>query len=274
MERERPVQVTRSLFGLRCLMVWFCIGTAASVPVQGGDIYVGASAYADRLNVLYKKVIDNTNPQNLSANRGQRLEDEASAAKFAYSYGFLAGYKVPLSVTGLYVAMEGDMLRHSGPASGSLRGAGTSAGRNQLGEVWPENWTLERNRSFGLTARAGAGIPFFGTWFGPSIYGLVGLRRLGAGFESQYSGCLTETACTEPEEFVSGSQGFRETFNGWTVGGGVETKAGAFSIRAELRITDYSAVDRVIRFDEQFVSSPLNLDPDSITLGISLLWYF
>lgn len=268
------MQGTRYGRSARYLVVLFLIGTVGTVSAKGGEIYIGGSASADRLNVLYEKVVDNTNPQNFSQHQGQRLRDEASATKLAYNYGFLGGYKIPLSVTGVYVALEGEVLRHGGVAAGRLVGQGSSSGRNQLGEVWPEEWTLEKERSYGLTGRVGAGIPFFGTWFGPSVYGLVGVRRLKAGFRSAYTGCVAETACTEPGQYVSGSDSFSESFSGWTVGGGVEKKAGSLAIRGEVRVTDYSNAGRVIPFEDLFVSVPVDLEPDSISFGITLLWYF
>ena len=268
------MQAAQSRHSPRYLVVLLIICANGVVPAKGGDIYIGASASADRLNVLYEKVVDNTDPRNFSLNQGQRFRDEAAATKLAYNYGFLAGYKVPLSVTGLYVALEGEMLRHGGVAVGRLAGAGTSAGRNQLGEIWPEDWNLEKESSYGLTARVGAGIPFFGTWFGPSVYGLVGVRRLTAAFGSEYTGCVTAIACTEPPEFVSGSDSFSESFSGWTVGGGLEKKLGSLAVRGELRFTDYSKARRVIPFDDLFVSVPLELEPDSVSFGVTLLWYF
>ena len=267
----RPTSCTQLV---RVLVVPLLIYVAGTTPAAGGDFYIGASAAADRLDVLYEKVVDNSDPQNFSLNKGQRLRDEASANKLAYNYGFLAGYKLPLSITGIYLALEGDMLRHSGTTAGRLAGMGTSAGRNQLGEVWPEDWTFEEDRSFGLTARLGAGIPLVGTWFGPSLYGLVGVRRMNAGFRSEYTGCVTAKPCTDASQYVSGTDTFNESFSGWTVGGGLEQKVGLISIRGEVRITDYSKTGRVIPFDDLFVSVPLDLQPSAISLGLSAIWYF
>lgn len=67
------------------------------------------------------------------------------------------------------MAMNGEMLRNDGVAVGRPAGAGTSADRNELGEIWPEGWTLEKDRSYGLTAHPDAGTLFFGTWFGPRL---------------------------------------------------------------------------------------------------------
>ena len=259
---------------VRLVVALLAAYAAGTTPAAGGDFYIGASASANRLDVLYEKVVDNTNPQNASLNQGQRVRDAAEAAKLGYSYGFLAGYKAPLSISGIYVALEADMLRHSGIADGRLAGTGTSETRNQLGEVWAEDWTFQRDRSFGLTARLGFGIPLVGTWFGPSVYGLVGMRRLSADFGSTYTGCFDPTPCTEPDQFGSGSDTFSESFSGLAIGGGIEQKVGAFSLRGEVRFTDYSKGGRVIPFDDVFVSVPLDLTPDSVSVGAMLVWYF
>ena len=259
---------------VRFLAVLLFVCLAWATPAAGGDFYIGATAAAERIDVLYEKAVDNSDPQNLTLSKGQVIEDLAAANKLAYSYGFLAGYKIPLSITGVYVALEVDTLRHGGIAAGRLLGSGTSPGRNQLGEVWPEDWTFERDRSFGLTARLGAGIPLIGTWFGPSIYGLVGVRRMQAAFRSEYTGCVTETPCTDADQFESGTDTISENFSGWTVGGGVEQKFGPISLRGEARVTDYSNAVRVTEFDDLFVSIPVGLQPSSISLGLSAIWYF
>lgn len=259
---------------VRFLVVPLLACVAGTTPATGGDFYIGASAAAERLDVLYEKIVDNSDPMNFSLNKGQRLQDEASANKLAYSYGFLAGYKLPLSITGIYLALEGDMLRHGGVAGARLAGTGTSTGRNQLGEVWPEDWTFEKDTSYGLTARLGAGIPLIGTWFGPSVYGLVGVRRMKAGFRSEYTGCVTATPCTDDSQYLSGADTFNENFSGWSVGGGLEQKVGLISIRGEVRITDYSKTGRVISFDDIFVTVPLDLQPSAISLGLSAILYF
>lgn len=262
---------TRFPPSLLVLLVALAVGSA---PALGGELYVGVSAAADRLNVGYQKVVDNTNPQNSSLNQGQIFRDAASGAGFGQSYGFLGGYRLPLSVTGIYVALEGEMLRHGGAASGRLAGVGTSTGRNQLGEAWPENWSLGQDRTYGITARLGAGIPFFGTWFGPSIYALVGIRRLSATFKSGFTGCFQQTPCTSPDQLVAGSEDFSESSRGLTFGGGLEKRFGSLALRGEVRVTDFSEAERVTRFDDLFVTVPITLQPESISLGASLVWYF
>ena len=244
------------------------------MPAAGGDFYVGATALADRVSVDYTKTVDSTHPKNSSSNKGRAFQDQVSATGYSSSYGLLAGYKVPISVTGAYLSLEGDALRHTGSVDGHIAGVGSSTERNQLGDAWPENWSFGAERSFGVTARLGVGIPFFGTWFGPSLYGLAGIRRVQARFSATSTGCLTTTPCSAPDQFVTATERFNESFNGWTVGGGVEQKLGIFAVRGEVRITKYSATETVVPYDDVFVSVALNLQPAAITAGAALVWYF
>ncbi len=238
-----------------------------------GDFYLGATVAADRASVQYEKIVDNTNPANVSVNQGRTVSEQTSAAKLGSSYGFLAGYKLPLSVSGVFLAVEGDVLRHGGLTAGQLLGTG-QADRRQLGEVWPEEWNFKQQTSYGVTGRLGVGIPLIGNSVGPSVYGLVGMRRLSAQFRSEYTGCARTTPCTEPGHFESGSDSFDENFGGLTFGGGIEQKVGLLSIRGEVRVTDYSNVRRVIPFDDLSVSVPLDLEPKSLSVGLAVLWYF
>ena len=145
-------------------LLWTVMGPA---PAEGGDFYVGLTGSGERLGVLYDKTVDNTAPNNISLNPGEVFRADDSATKAAFGYGFLAGYRVPLGLTGIFVAGEGDMAYHRGAVIGRLPGLGTSEGRNQLGEVWPEDWSFDKDRSIGFTLRLGAGIPVVGPGLGP-----------------------------------------------------------------------------------------------------------
>lgn len=256
------------------IVVLFLIFAVTGGRAQAGDFYVGASGAVDRLNILYKKAVDSTNPRNITSNRGQTHRSEAEASGFAYNYGFLGGYKEPLSISGIYVAVEGELLRYGGTTQGSLAGSGNSVGNNQAGEVWPENWVVNRRQSYGVTGRVGVGLPLIGRWLGPSVYGLVGFQRLNANFQASYTGCLTATICHDRAEFVTGTDNYDEGFMGRVLGGGVEKKVGNFALRGEVRVTSYSEADRVIPYDDLFISVPKELNPDSVSFGVTLLWYF
>ena len=252
-------------------LIWIALGAA---PAEGGDFYVGVTGAGERLDVLYDKTVDNTSPSNISLNQGQVFQADDSATKVGYGYGFLAGYRVPLGLTGVFVAAEGDLGYHRGVALGRLPGLGTSEGRNQLGEVWPEEWSFDKDRSFGFTLRLGAGIPVVGPGLGPSVYGLVGVRRLSAGFRSDYTGCLNPEPCTEASQFTSGTDRFDENFTGWTTGGGIEKKLGSIALRGEVRYTDYGSASRTIPFTDVGVTVPLSLETSGVSARVGLLLYF
>ena len=57
-----------------------------------------------------------------------------------------------------------------------LQGVGTSPGRNQLGESWLDQWSLERDRSYGFTLKVG-GNPEILKSRGASLYALGGPPR-------------------------------------------------------------------------------------------------
>ena len=269
--RMTPIRRVDSWGCLAAGLLWSVMGAA---PAEGGDFYVGVTGSGERLDVLYDKTVDNTSPSNISLNRGEVFRADDSAVKAAYGYGFLAGYRVPLGLTGVFVGGEFDLAYHGGAVTGRFEGLGTSEGRNQLGEIWPEDWSFDKDRSFGFTLRLGAGIPVVGPGLGPSVYGLVGLRRLKAGFRSDSTGCLNPVPCTEAGEFTSGTDRFDENFIGWTTGGGVEKKLGNIAIRGEVRYTDYGSAGRIIPFEDLGVTVPLSLEASGISMRVGLLWYF
>ena len=83
-----------------------------------------------------------------------------------------------------------------------------TSGRNQVGENWPEDWSLAKDRSYGLTFRIGGRVPILNT----SAYVLAGVRRIQADFSRSYD--LT-TLC-QPHELETGVEFFDE------VGGGLQ----------------------------------------------------
>ena len=269
--RMTPIRRVNTLGCLVAGLLWIVPGAA---PAEGGDLYFGVTGSGERLDVLYDKTVDNTSPSNVSLNQGKVFQADDSAVKVGYGYGFLAGYRMPISLTGVFVAAEGDLAYHRGVVIGSLPGLGTSEGRNQLGEVWPEDWSFDKNRSLGFTLRLGAGIPVVGPGLGPSIYGLVGVRRLRAGFQSDYRGCLNPEPCTEPDQFTSGTDRFDENFTGWTTGGGIEKKLGAIALRGEVRYTDYGSASRTIPFSDVGVTVPLSLKANGVSARFGLIFYF
>lgn len=155
----------------------------------------------------------------------------------------------------LQLDIEGDVVTHSGEASARLPCAGTSPGRNQLGEVWPEEWTLAKDRSYGITARLGGPVPLFGA----DLSAFVGVRRLDATFRTSYTGCPLPTACS-PGEFTDGRERHDEEYDAWVAGVAFEKSRGPVGPRGEPRYTDHGSSARTVRFDDVAVTVPVELE--------------
>lgn len=264
---------TRIVLCQALMLLWMMVLPSQGHAQRGGP-YVGFGVMGQRLGVQYEKTVDNTPSNNLSLTPGSVHRSDATETSFVYGAGFLGGYKLALRPTGIYLSAEGDMAYHAGTVKGALMGAGESANRNQLGEVWPEDWSFGEDRSYGVTFRVGSGIPIFGWGSGTSLYFLAGLRRSQAGFRTEYSGCFTPEPCTEPTEFDSGADEFDEKFTGWVTGAGLEKKFGIFALRGEVRYADRGNAGRVIPFDEVGVKVPVSLNSNGITFRTDLLVYF
>ena len=131
------------------------MGTAFA---QEGGFYVGATA-AVRLDVLYEKTVDNTDPLNISSNQGRGYQADDSDTRAVLGVGLLAGYRWFFSPIGTYLSSEINVDAPGGAVRGHLQGVGTSPGRNQLGELWPEDWSFEKGTGYGLTIRLGTSTP-------------------------------------------------------------------------------------------------------------------
>ena len=181
------------------LLVAAIVVLASPARAQERGFYVGVPVAVERLAVRYDKAVDNTDPHNVSPSRGRVFRADASDTGTAGGVGFLAGYRVPFGLSGVYLSGEFDLAVHGGAIQGRLEGAGFSAERTQLGENWPEDWSFAQQKSYGVTVRLGTGVPPGG---GLRLYGLAGVRRLDARFGVDYIGCFNFSLCTAPEEFV------------------------------------------------------------------------
>ena len=140
--------------------------------------YIGVRASGNAYDVDYSKAVDNTSPVHIGTHAGRVFRSAAATDGATWDAGLSAGYRLPFDA--FYVDLEADAVLHRRSVSSRLAGRGTSPGRDQLGELWPENWSLEKSRSFGITARLGTDLPTFGV----SVHVLAGVRRLvGAGIE-------------------------------------------------------------------------------------------
>ena len=237
--------------------------------------YVGVTVPVERLDTSYKKTVDNTHPSNRvpEPRRGMVFHDGDSDDTFAYGIGLLAGYRLPLTESGFYLSGEVDLAFHGGKAKGQLRGVGTSAGRNQPGESWPDRWSFEKDRSYGFTLKLGGSPGVLRSW-DTSIYALGGIRLIQAQFTNHYNGCLLPRTCSSAE-FTQGTDSRDLDFTAWTYGIGMEKMLGEqLALRIETRYTQYASERWVTWFDDVGVNVPTRVNPDEVGLLLSLAWYF
>ena len=263
---DRVLATGQAIVGVLAAGLFCGLGDTAAAEESG--LYAGVTGMAERPRVLYEKTVDNTDPRNISPSRGRLYRADDTAAGAAYGAGFLAGYRLPLGARGAFLSPEVDVALGGGAVKGRFEGAGFSEGRNQLGESWPEDWSFEAKRSYGLTVRLGAEVGS-----GVSLYGLTGLRRLEATFSADYTGCFDFTLCA-PGEFTSGTDVHDEGFAGWTAGAGLEKRLGNVSIRGEMRYTDHGVSNRVVPYDDLAITVPLAFEAGGIGALAGLLWHF
>ena len=249
-------------------VVFASVGMATPTLAEEG-YFVGVSVVAALYDATYDKTVDNTAAHNTSMLfAGQRLHAEDSADSVTYDAGVLIGYRGSLGP--LFYSIEGDLMTHRGTTSGHLEGVGTTAGRDQVGESWPEDWKLVKDKSYGLTARIGGQLPIIDT----TAYMLAGIRRVDADFSRSYRGCLLlERVCT-PTDLETGVEFFDEKFNAFSVGAGIEQPLDRVVVRAELRYVFHGSAAQLALFEDLGVRVPTRLEASEIGLGVSVLWTF
>ena len=257
--------VASTLAGL-ALTTLLTAPAAAQEQSDGNDgLYIGVVAAAALYGVDYQKGVDSTSPANTSANAGRILFSQDSADDITWDAGPVLGYRFGSGAS--YLEIEADLVNYTGTVSSRLPGEGSSPNRNQLGEVWPEDWSLAKERSLGLTLRLGSALPAVGG----SIYGFAGLRRLDAEFITSYTGCLSPSGCAAGE-LTTGREKHDEEFDAWVAGVGLEKMLGNLGLRAELRYTNHGDSTRTVPFESVAVVVPVTLSTSELGAGLALIW--
>ena len=246
-----------------------------AVCAEDQRFYVGIVVPVEQLNASFDKTVDNTDENTLvpESRKGMVFRDEDSANTSAYGIGLLAGYRASLAESSFYLSGEVDIALHGGEVEGQLAGIGESSGRNQLGESWPDHWSLAKDRSYGFTLKLGGG---FGAL--RNLYALAGIRRVEAQFTTRYYGCLDVSPCSEAEDtpnFASGTDSRDLDLQGWTAGIGLEKALGQqLALRAETRYTQYASETWITPFDDVGVTVPAVLEANETSLSLRLARYF
>ena len=250
---------------------------AQMVPALAQDrgFYVGVTAPVEYLDVTFEKTVDNTDPNTRvpAPQAGQIFQDQDSSKSVTYGIGFVAGYHLPFPGTGFFVSAEFDVELPRGTVDGQLPGIGSSPGRNQLGESWPDEWSFEKKRSYGVTFKLG-GSPGPLSFWDVRVYGLAGVRLVEAEFMTRFNGCLSPTPCSAGE-FTPGSETRDQDFKGWVAGAGVEKMFGDhIGFRAEVRRPKSGDERWTTPFSDVAVTVPASVTARSTNLSIGLITYF
>ena len=153
-------------------------GVSGNAFAQSGSFYLGASGGIERANIEHAKTVDSTNVPASYLQSGNIYSTSDSASKTGFSGGLLAGYRLTLDPSDtFYLGVEIDGQFHGGTVSGTLPGDGESEGRNQYGEAWPDEWSVERKKQLRRNVDVRRKPPVSDFAFGPGRRLLRSWRR-------------------------------------------------------------------------------------------------
>lgn len=280
---------------LRVLAALACAAALTGAPglsiAMEEGFYMGLYASAENLDTTLSKTTDNTHPSNSTPSSGRIFHVRDSDTKTTSGFGILAGYTFHLNDRGLYLSGEVDLAHHGGKARGRLRWIKDSVAREdagsdpdwpQSGESWPDDWTFEKDYSYGLTLRLGGRPDFLTSALGPGsgLYVLVGVRRIEAEYFNSYEGCPVNAGCPGGREDGSYVRGFDRTdrdYTAWTAGVGLHAPvADRMSVQVETYYTNYDEEDLLLldNTSEPYVRVPHALDAKEVGLRLRLLRHF
>lgn len=245
----------------------------APVSAQSGGFRAGVLVPMERVKATLGKTVDNTAPNTLvpPPRRGTLVMDESSANAWASGIGAFLGYRAPLGGSGFQMGARVEAALHFAAVDGQLAGVGESPGRNLLGESWPDQWTFERKRSYGLTVEIG-GSPGALASMDATVFLLGGIRLAQVELTNRFNGCMSPAGCA-PSEFVSGTDTRDLNHQAFTFGVGVEKGLGeGLGLRIEASHTPYCDEQWTAQFTEVGVSVPTVLDAGETGLKVGVVW--
>ncbi len=255
----------------------FCLLAALMVPgsvsAQGGGLRAGVLVPMERVKATLSKTVDNTAPNTLvpPPRRGTLVMDENAANAWASGIGAFLGYRAPLGGSGFHMGARVDATLHLAAVDGQMAGVGDSPGRNQLGESWPDQWTFDRKRSYGLTVEIG-GSPGALASNDATVFLLAGIRLAQVGLTNRFNGCMSPDGCG-PSDYVSGTDARDLNHQAFTFGVGVEKGLGeALGLRIEASHTPYCDEQWTAQFTEVGVTVPTVLDAGETGLKVGVVW--
>lgn len=276
--------------GLSAALVCASVLASAPGPAVGMEegFYMGLSASAENLDAALFKTTDNTHPMNVSPSRGRTFHVRDSDTNTASGFGLLAGYTFRLNGREMYLSTEVDLAYHGGKARGRLEwikdseareSAGSDPDWPESGESWPDDWTFEKDYSYGLTLRLGGQPDFLVSALGPGsgLYVLAGIRRIEVEYVNTYEGCPIDAGC-DPEgrehaDYLVGESRTDIDYTAWTAGVGLHVPVGdKVGVQAETYYTGYEEEDLLLLDTDKRVVH--ELDAKEIGLRLRLIRHF
>ena len=264
-------------FGSIMIAIAMMVGVSEVAVAQNSSFYVGTFGGVEHVSFEHAKTVDNTDVPTNYLQKGNIYNTSASASEAGLSTGFLVGYRLDLDPDNTFeIGLEIDEQLHSGTANGTFPGDGQSNSRNQYGEAWPDEWSVERKNSYGATLMLHVSPSFMVSLLGPGtgVYVLGRVRRLDVDLTVNYNGCFNPLELCGPGEFDSGTDSHDETFYTLTVGGGVEKMIGdRLGIRGEVHHTQYGK-EEWGAFSEEEARVPISLDGSETGFSAKAILYF
>lgn len=278
MNRNRPRRVGRPLvLALLVLALPNAPGSALGQQssAASGGLYFGLAVPAGFLGATMRKTVDNTAPNTLvpDPRRGRIFRDEVSGNTAAYGVGLVVGYRLPLGDGTWYVDGDVGAGWKNGAAEAQFDGVGVSPERRQLGEGWPDSWSLTKDLNYEATLRFGGG-PGGLRSHDISLYLLAGVRLASLQFTNHYTGCFMPEPC-EHAEFRSGTENRDMELAGWKSGLGLEKRVNeGVAIRAEASYSAYAREEWTTPFEDVGVMVHSSMDAREVGLTVGLLLRF
>lgn len=211
--------IMRLKTGLTGFSILVTVAIAPHVNAEPGGIYYGASATVQQAEVLYEKTVRSRFNAPEQNDGDVSTSDEVSDKPLQWDG--LVGFRINFADGTQFLALQAELALSGDDISGRLPGAGESPNLDQIGDAWPEEWSLETTRSMGAIAKYGITRSLLGT-FDISLYGLAGVRQTKIDFFSSFRGCFVAIDCTEAD-FRTATQSFDPEVNLLIAGVGLET---------------------------------------------------
>lgn len=282
----RPFKRPGNFSVLACAAVLAGAPGFSSAMEEG--LYIGLSASVEDLDTTLFKTTDNTHSMNATPSKGRTFYVRNSDTRMTSGFGILAGYTFHLNDRGLYMGTEIDLAYHGGKTRGRLEWVKDSAARESMGsdpdwplagESWPDDWTFEKDHSYGLTFRLGGPVdalaPILGA--GSGIYALAGIRRVKAKYVNDYEGCPINNDCDpggrKHAGYLVGQSRTDRSYTVWTLGTGLHKPLGHhLGMQVEAYYAAYDAESLLLLDTEKKVVH--EVDAKEIGLRLRLLRHF